>query len=211
MRHYPIFMDLQERRALVVGRGEVADRKAEALRRCGALVDIHPTFDPRALDGCALAIGAGAPEADLHALSAEARARGIPVNIADRTELCSSIPPSVIDRDPVTVAVSSSGTAPVLTRMLRSRIEAMIPPAYGRLAALADRFRAKLRRHIPDIAIRRHVLEDIFAGRVADLVFSYRDSETSALLADSRSNTGSVSRVGAVYLGVARHAPFDHR
>jgi len=75
MRHYPIFMDLQERRALVVGRGEVAERKAEALRRCGALVDIHPAFDPRALDGCALAVGAEAPEADLRALSAEARAR----------------------------------------------------------------------------------------------------------------------------------------
>ena len=83
MRHYPLFMDLKERRALVVGSGEVAERKAEALRRCGALVDIHPAFDPRALDGCALAIGAEAPEADLRALSAEARARGIPVNIVD--------------------------------------------------------------------------------------------------------------------------------
>ena len=114
MRHYPLFMDLKERRALVVGSGEVAERKAEALRRCGALVDLHPAFDPRALDGCALAIGAEAPEVDLRALSAEAQARGIPVNIVDRTELCSFITPSVIDRDPVTVAISSSGTAPVL-------------------------------------------------------------------------------------------------
>jgi uroporphyrin-III C-methyltransferase / precorrin-2 dehydrogenase / sirohydrochlorin ferrochelatase len=200
MRHYPLFMDLKERRALVVGSGEVAERKAEALRRCGALVDIHPAFDPRALDGCALAIGAEAPEADLRALSAEARARGIPVNIVDRTELCSFITPSVIDRDPVTVAVSSSGTAPVLARMLRSRIEAMIPPAYGRLAALADRFRAKLRRHIPDIAMRRCVLEDIFAGRVADLVFANRDSEAAALFADKLGDSGPASRSGMVYL-----------
>jgi uroporphyrin-III C-methyltransferase / precorrin-2 dehydrogenase / sirohydrochlorin ferrochelatase len=196
MRHYPIFMDLHERRVLVIGRGEVADRKAEALRRCGALVEIYPAFDPRALDGCALAVGAEAPEADLRALSAEARARGIPVNIVDRTELCSFITPSVIDRDPVTVAVSSSGTAPVLARMLRSRIEAMIPPAYGRLAALADRFRAKLRRHIPDIAMRRRVLEDIFAGRVADLVFANRDSEAAALFADKLGNSGPASRSG---------------
>jgi uroporphyrin-III C-methyltransferase/precorrin-2 dehydrogenase/sirohydrochlorin ferrochelatase len=200
MRHYPIFMDLQERRALVVGRGEVAERKAEALRRCGALVVIHPAFDPRALDGCALAVGAEAPEADLRALSAEARARGIPVNIVDRTELCGFITPSVIDRDPVTVAISSSGTAPVLARMLRSRIEAVIPPAYGRLAALADRFRAKLRRHIPDIAMRRRVLEDIFAGRVADLVFANRDSEAAALFADKLGNSGPASRSGMVYL-----------
>src|ERR1700726_2725847 len=200
MRHYPLFMDLKERHALVVGSGEVAERKAEALRRCGALVNIHPAFDPRALDGCALAIGAEAPEADLRALSPEARVRGIPVNIVDRTELCSFITPSVIDRDPVTVAISSSGTAPVLARMLRSRIEAMIPPAYGRLAALADRFRAKLRRHIPDIAMRRRVLEDIFAGPVADLVFANRDSEAAALFADKLGNSGPDSRSGMVYL-----------
>jgi uroporphyrin-III C-methyltransferase / precorrin-2 dehydrogenase / sirohydrochlorin ferrochelatase len=164
MRDNPIFMDLQKRRALVVGSGEVAERKTEALRRCDALVDIHPAFDPRALDGCALVIGAEAADADLFALSSEARARGIPVNIVDRTELCSFITPSVIDRDPVTVAVSSAGTAPVLARMLCSRIEAMIPPAYGRLAALADRFSAELRRHIPDIATRRRVLEGILTG-----------------------------------------------
>src|SRR5258706_978627 len=200
MRHFPLFMDLRERRALVVGSGEVTERKAEALRRCGALVDIHPAFDPRALDGCALAIGAGAPEVDLRALSAEARARGIPVNIVDRIELCSFITPSGIDRDPVTVAISSSGTAPVLARMLRSRIEAMMPPGFGRLAALADRFRAKLRRHMPDIAIRRRVLEDIFAGRVADLVFANRDSEAAALLADKLGNSGPASRSGMVYL-----------
>lgn len=208
MRHYPIFMDLHERRALVIGSGDVAERKAEALRRCGALVDIHQAFDPRALDGCALAIGAEAPEADLRALSAEARARGIPVNIVDRTELCSFITPSVIDRDPVTVAVSSSGTAPVLTRMLRSRIEAMIPPAYGRLAALAERFRAELRRHIPDIAIRRRVLENIFAGRVADLVFANRDSEAAALFADKLRESDPASQSGFVYLvGAGPGAP----
>src|SRR5258708_12531383 len=114
MRHYPLFMDIKERRALVVGSGEVAERKAEALRRCGAVVDNHPAFDPRALNGCALAIGAEAPEVDLRALSAEARARGIPVNIVDRTELCSFIPPSVIHRDPVPVAISSSAPAPLL-------------------------------------------------------------------------------------------------
>jgi uroporphyrin-III C-methyltransferase / precorrin-2 dehydrogenase / sirohydrochlorin ferrochelatase len=84
--------------------------------------------------------------------------------------------------------------------MLRSRIEAVIPPAYGRLAALADRFRAKLRRHIPDIAMRRRVLEDIFAGRVADLVFANRDSEAAALFADKLGESDPASQSGMVYL-----------
>src|SRR3984957_20329944 len=200
MRHYPLFMDLRERRALVVGSGEVAERKAEALRRCGALVDIHPAFDPRALVGRALPIGAEAPEADLRALSSEARARGIPVNIVDRTELCSFITPSVIDRDPLTVAVSTSGTSPVFTRTLPSRLEAVIPPAYGRLAVLADRFRAKLRRHIPDVAMRRRALENFFAGRAAALVFANRDSEAAALFADKLGKSDPASRSGMVYL-----------
>jgi uroporphyrin-III C-methyltransferase/precorrin-2 dehydrogenase/sirohydrochlorin ferrochelatase len=76
----------------------------------------------------------------------------------------------------------------------------VIPPAYGRLAALAERFRAKLRRHIPDIAMRRRVLEDIFAGRVADLVFANRDSEAAALFADKLGNGGPTSQSGTVYL-----------
>src|SRR5260370_35413366 len=96
MRHYPLFMDLKERRALVVGSGEVAERKAEARRRCGALVDIHPAFDPRALDGCAPAIGADAPPVDLRPLSAQARARRLPVNIVERIELCAFTTPSGI-------------------------------------------------------------------------------------------------------------------
>src|ERR1700676_4460326 len=75
----------------------------------------------------------------------------------------------------------------------------MIPPAFGRLAALADRFRAKLRRNIPDIAMRRRVLEDIFAGRVADLVFANRDSEAAPLFADKLGNSGPASRSGMVY------------
>ena len=61
MRHYPLFMDLKERRALVVGSGEVAERKAEALRRCGALVDIHPAFDSRELDALLRWLDDGAP------------------------------------------------------------------------------------------------------------------------------------------------------
>ena len=144
-RLFPIFLDLRGRLALVIGDGEAASRKAEALRQAGATVRTAPRFAPALLDGCAIAIGADAPDADLQALSAEAQARGIPVNIVDRPALCSYITPSVIDRDPITIAVSSGGAAPVLARLLRARIEAGIAPAYGRLAALADRFKDEIR------------------------------------------------------------------
>ena len=175
MRHFPAFLVLQHRRVLVVGTGEVAARKAEPLRRAGAEVEIAPSFDPAQLAGCALAIGADAAEADLVALSQAAHAIGIPVNIVDRPELCSFITPSIIDRDPVTIAVSTGGAAPVLARLLRAKIEALIPPAYGRLAALADSFKAALRTRLPDITQRRRVLERALTGPAAELLFAGRD------------------------------------
>jgi uroporphyrin-III C-methyltransferase/precorrin-2 dehydrogenase/sirohydrochlorin ferrochelatase len=130
-----------------------------------------------------VAVGAGAPEADLLALSEAAQARNIPVNVVDRPELCSFISPAVIDRDLITIAVSSAGTAPLLARLLRARIEAAIPPAFGRLAALADSFKAELRRRLPDLARRRRVLERAFTGPAADLLFAGQDDAAHAAFA----------------------------
>ncbi len=201
MRHFPIFLDLTGRTVLVLGAGETANRKAEALASCGAVLRCAPSFTPALLDGCTLAIGTDADDADLRALSAAAQARGIPVNIVDRTELCSFITPSVIDRDPITIAVSSGGTAPVLARLLRAKIEAIVAPAYGRLAALADRFKTELRTRLPDLAARRRILEIAFTGQVADLVFAGREAEAADLfahaIAGNPPHTGIVFLVGA--------------
>lgn len=200
MRHFPIFLDLAGRRALVLGSGPVAARKAEALARAGARVATAGRYAPAVLDGCALAIGADAPEDDLRALSAEAQRRGIPVNVVDRSELCSYITPAVVDRDPITVAVSSSGTAPVLARLIRARIEALVPPAYGRLATLAERFKDEARRRLPDMRARRRVLERAFTGRVADLVFAGREQEAAAEMAREVGDPGNRETPGIVYL-----------
>lgn len=201
MRHFPLFMDLTNRPVLVLGAGELAEHKAELLRRAGALVHVRPVFIATDLDGCALAIGADAPEADLQALSQAGRARGIPVNIVDRPALSSFIMPAIIDRDPVTIAVCTAGTAPVLARLLRQRIEIAVPPAFGRLAALAGRFSAEIRRRLPDIGARRRVLERVFTGPVADMVFAgdhiAAETALSEELADGARPIGMVFLVGA--------------
>jgi uroporphyrin-III C-methyltransferase/precorrin-2 dehydrogenase/sirohydrochlorin ferrochelatase len=201
MRHFPIFLDLQGHRALVLGAGENADRKAEALRKCGAIVVQMAEFDPAALDHCAIAIGAEASETDLATLVQTARARGIPVNVVDRPDLCSFITPAIIDRDPITVAISSAGTAPVLARLLRARIEAMIPPAFGRLASIADEFKAEIRRRFPNTALRRRVLDQALGGRVGDLVMAGHDdaarAEMARAIAADPAPTGIVYLVGA--------------
>ncbi|MEO8715052.1 MAG: siroheme synthase CysG, partial [Acetobacteraceae bacterium] len=169
------------------------------LREAGADVATHPRYMADLLGGCALAIGADAPEDDLAALSREAQVRGIPVNIVDRPALCSFITPAIVDRDPLTIAIGSGGAAPVLARLVRARIEAAIPPAFGRLGALAARFRDALRARFPDMAARRRVLEQVLDGRVAELVFAGRDEAAAEAFA-AMIATGAAASRGIVHL-----------
>jgi uroporphyrin-III C-methyltransferase/precorrin-2 dehydrogenase/sirohydrochlorin ferrochelatase len=199
MRHFPVFLDLHGQTALVLGHGEAAERKADALARCGATIRRATGFSPALLESVAIAIGTDAPEPALRALSEAARARGIPVNIVDRPELCSFITPSVIDRDPITIAVGSGGAAPVLARLLRARIEALIPPAYGRLAAFAERFRDRIRQALPEVAARRRVLETAFTGVIAELVFAHRETEAEQAFA-AAIEAGAADPAGIVFL-----------
>jgi uroporphyrin-III C-methyltransferase/precorrin-2 dehydrogenase/sirohydrochlorin ferrochelatase len=201
MRHLPIFLDLRGRRVLLLGADEAAERKAALLRAAGATIEQTARFVPETLTGCALAIGAGADDAELRALSTAAQAAGVPVNVVDRPDLCSCIMPAIVDRDPITVAIGSGGAAPVLARLLRARIEAAVPPAFGRLAAIADEFKADIRRRLPDLAARRRVLERLFGGRAADLAFAGREDEARAefsrALAEDAPAGGIVFLVGA--------------
>jgi len=207
VRFLPVFLDLLGRHALVLGVGEVAERKADALHRAGAIVRIEPVFRPEMLDGCVVAIGADAAEPELMALSAAAQARGIPVNVVDNPPLCSFITPSVIDRDPLVVAVSTGGAAPVLARMVRARIEGLLPPAWGRLAQLADSLKSEIRTAFPDVVLRRRMLERALGGRVADLVFAGEDrSARHAFLLEI---AGQPTRDGIVYLVDAGPGPPD--
>ena len=207
MRFLPVFLDLQGRQALVLGGGEVAERKADALRRAGAVVRIEPVFHPDMLQGCVVAIGADAEEAELVKLSVAAQARGIPVNVVDNPPLCSFITPSVIDRDPLVVAVSTGGAAPVLARMVRAQIEGMLPPAWGRLAQLADSLKAEIRTAFPDVVQRRRMLERALGGTVAALVFGGDDQ--AARTAFLTEIAGSPDREGIVYLVDAGPGPPD--
>lgn len=183
MRHFPAFLKLEGRTVLLLGQGEVAARKAEPLRRAGAIIRQVSAFDAAQLDGVVLAIGADAPDVDLHALSETAQARGIPVNIVDRPELCSFIMPAVIERDDITVAVSTGGAAPVLARMIRQKIEAVLPPLIGQVAALGARFQAAVRARLPGLPARRAFLEHAFTGAPAELALAGRQAEAEAAFA----------------------------
>ncbi|RAI56164.1 siroheme synthase CysG [Roseicella frigidaeris] len=183
MLHFPVFLDLQGRVALVLGTGEVAERKAALLRQAGAEIRFAERFAPALLEGCAIAIGADAAEPELQALAAACRARGLPVNVVDRPALCTALMPAIIDRAPMTIAVSSGGAAPVLARQVRQRIEAAVPLGLGRVAAMAERFKAAVRRRLPDLAARRRFLDAALAGPAADLAMAGREAEADAAFA----------------------------
>jgi uroporphyrin-III C-methyltransferase/precorrin-2 dehydrogenase/sirohydrochlorin ferrochelatase len=224
MNYLPIFLDLRDRTCLVVGGSETAARKAELLLRAGARIevaapDLHEgfarlphadhlrrvadSFSPELLDGKDALIVVEEDAAVAKVIADAARARHIPVNVADKPALCSFILPSIIDRSPIMVAVSSGGESPVLARMLRARLETMIPAAYGRLSALASRYKDRVRSAIKPQQ-RRAFWERVFLSPVAEMVFSGRDVEAEAQLqamikdsAEHEINRGEVYLVGA--------------
>ncbi|MBI3706967.1 MAG: hypothetical protein HY246_04725 [Proteobacteria bacterium] len=211
MDHFPIFLELKGQRVLLVGDTATVTRKAALLIRAGArLRVVAPTLDeafaawrarglvehraeafaPDHLAGCALAIGATGDAATDAAVATAARARHLPVNIVDRPELCSFIMPAIVDRSPLVMAISSGGTAPTLARLLRARIESLVPAGYGRLAELAGAMRAEVRHRLPDGAARRRFWAGAFTGRVADLVFAGRVGAARSALRQALDRAG---------------------
>ena len=221
MNYLPIFLDLRDRHCLVVGGSETAARKAELLLRAGARVDVAApalhegwerlphadrvarvadAFTPGLLDGKDAVIVVADDVAAATAVADAARARHIPVNVADKPALCSFILPSIIDRSPIMVAVSSGGESPVLARMLRARLETLIPAAYGRLSTLAARYKDRVRAAIKPEQ-RRAFWEKVFLSPVAEMVFSGRDVEAEKQLDEMIRDSAEhdISR-GEVYL-----------
>jgi uroporphyrin-III C-methyltransferase/precorrin-2 dehydrogenase/sirohydrochlorin ferrochelatase len=162
MDFLPLFTDLRNKPCLLIGGGQVALRKARLLCKAGAKLrlvahDILPElstlclnaggecirgdYGDHLLDGVFLVIAATDDQDVNSRVSAACHSRQIPVNVVDSPDLCSVILPAIIDRSPLMIAVSSGGKSPVLARMMRSRLEASIPAAYGRLANLVGQFR----------------------------------------------------------------------
>jgi uroporphyrin-III C-methyltransferase/precorrin-2 dehydrogenase/sirohydrochlorin ferrochelatase len=132
--------------------------------------------------GCALAfIAIGDPKADLEA-SEIARQAGVPANVAGAPELCDFIMPSIVDRDPLIIAISTGGASPVFARTIRGRLESVIPAAFGRLVALAATYRERLAAAIKDNAARRQFWDQVFEGPIADRVMAGQAPEAKAEL-----------------------------
>lgn len=184
MRYFPIFIDLQDRPVTVVGGGEEALRKIRLLLKTRAVINViapelHEELAAQSrvnwiakgyhaglIEGSALVYSA---DAGLNArVAADAQALGIPVNAVDNPDISSFIVPSIVDRDPVVVAIGTEGTAPILGQGLRARIDAMLPQVLGDLARAASGLRERVAETIPPGNRRRSFWYRFFFGDVRD-------------------------------------------
>lgn len=224
MEFLPIFIRLQQTECLLIGGGEVAARKTRLLLKAGAQVRIvsptlghdlqdeltagrityqQGTFKPDDLDQCQLVIAATDDMQVNLQVFHHAKERQIPVNVVDQPELCTFIVPSILDRSPLIIAVSTGGASPVLARLVRARLESLIPAAYGRLAQLADCFREQVKTRLQPAA-RRPFWEKILQGSIAERVFTGQQEIAVKMveqaLTDAEQDDASKPPMGEVYL-----------
>ena len=223
MEYLPIFINLRNKKCLVIGGGSVALRKINLLLKaqtkidciamnfCDDLIALSETndidlvakhFEPGDIRSYSVIISATNDESLNTLVSKIAHESGTPVNVVDSPDLSSFIMPSIVDRAPVVIAISSAGKAPVLARIIRAKLETIIPNAYGELAEIAGQYREKVKQRFNNIKDRRKFWEGVFSGVVAEKVFSGRSQEAvkeleKRLIETKEGGLGEVYLVGA--------------
>ena len=215
-----LFVDFNGKPCLVVGGGSVAAGKTRRLLAAGArvtlvaprlgkaaaaLVDddrivVHRRpYCPDDLQGQRLVVAATDDHALNTAIAEAARALDIPVNVAAPGRLSTALLPKVIDRTPVRIAVSGGGASPALTRQLNRHLDALIPRAYGELAALLAEFRAAIGTRFTDPGERRRFYDSIVNGPVSEHAFAGHHAKARQMLCDAV-RVGRLPAAGEVYL-----------
>ena len=206
MRFLPVFLDLQTGPVLLVGGGELARAKLRVLSAAGARIRWFATDGNHDVSGlnagevARIQFAAGDPlAADLHgviailcagagdvgiAMSARARAAGLPVNVMDDLEHSSFIFPAIVDRGDVVVAIGTGGTSPVVARRVRESIETMLPGRIGDLATFIGRFRKSINGRIAQMPLRRRFWERVIDGPIGALILAGRNLEAEQALSD---------------------------
>lgn len=219
---FPVFIRVEGEVVVIVGGGDEALAKARLIGQSSARLRIvanetEPAFaewiranqaehrgepyEARHLEGARLVFAASGDAETDRRVSEDARSLGIAVNAVDRPELCDFYTPALVNRAPVCVAIGTEGTGPVLSQMLRARIDRMLAPSLGALAVLAEGFRSSVEKFVPKGAARRRFWSDFFSGEPArEMEIGHLEEARAAateLLLRRQGVTGHVSLIGA--------------
>lgn len=194
---YPVYLNLKGKRVVVIGGGEVAERKVESLLGTGALITlVSPEVTPKLValadekrielhrrayapgdcDAATLVLSATDNPELSRAVFHEATAAGALVNTADQPALCDFIMPAVVRRGDIAIAISTSGTSPGLAARLRRKISAVVGPEYARLSELLSKARPEIRRRIPDEQARKALHHRILDS---DIIIRLKENDTA--------------------------------
>jgi len=214
-------MNLKGRPCLVVGGGSVAARKIHLLLKAKAKVLVvapelcdevnelasrgevkHRAreFEFEDIDGNVLVFAATNDRGLNKEISSVSCNKGVPVNVVDSPDLCGFIMPSIVDRSPIQIAISTGGASPVLARLLRTRLESYIPAAFGKLARLVDSFRTQVIEKFTTTRERRHFWERILEGKVTELMFAGNEYAAKRALQEELGKEQDSENKGEVYL-----------
>lgn len=222
MDFLPIFLNLKHRHCTVIGGGEVAARKVALLLQAGAEVTViapelgttlsrsaqhkevahvAKPFETGQLAESVLIVAATNDRSVNESVAREAGRLNVPVNVVDTPDLCTFVMPSIIDRSPVMVAVSTGGASPVLGRLLRQKLETTIPASYGQLARLAKAFREKVKRKFASGDDRRMFWEKVLEGPIAEMMIAGKEKQATTALEKALESAGeTMPGHGEVYL-----------
>ncbi|PPU07935.1 NAD(P)-dependent oxidoreductase [Xanthomonas arboricola] len=218
---FPLFANLQGRAVLVIGGGEVATRKVLALLKAGAHIRLYAhalspelaelmqagrfeqldgEFDPAWIDDVWLVVAATDDGELNQRVAAAAGARQRLVNVVDDAELSTYQVPAIVDRDPLVIAISSAGAAPMLARRLRERLERELDVSVGRFAGMFARHRERIRSQFPDMNRRRRWFDRVIDGDVPLLLQAGNDKAAESAFVAALDDTGAVPARGSVQL-----------
>jgi precorrin-2 dehydrogenase / sirohydrochlorin ferrochelatase len=188
--YYPIFLDISQKSCLIVGGGKVAERKVSLLLkfRCtikvvsprisntlqklavkGKIQILLKEYDADDLNGVALVFAATDIEAVNQKIREDARTFNIPVNVVDNPPLCDFIVPSIVKKDPILIAISTSGMLPFLSKKLRKDIAERITRDYVYYARIVGRFRRLLITRVKDKKLRINIMKEVTKADVNEI------------------------------------------
>ena len=224
MKYFPFFMELSKQSILLIGGGEVAERKLDLLLKANASVtivspeftsyieelfvnkNINPVKDYYNIKyltsaSFAFVIAATNDESLNEQIAKDANDNKILVNVVDKPKICDFIFPSILERGPITVAVSTGGASPVLARMLRTKLETMIPGAYGRLAKIVSENRISVRKKLVNSKSNGIFWEQMLNGKFLELVLAGKNEKAEKFLDQQIENFNEdLANQGEVYL-----------